>query len=118
MGPAPPERRKPIAQSKSMGKFAFVDSNNYCVAEIDKEGGNPLVSGKLAHVDAKHFTTSAAKQSKVSLRAALHDVVTDEDALPLELPDVSSPTLSNPATMNGPVLFSTPTPFTSPAAMF
>ena len=24
-----------------MGKFAFVDSNNYCVAEIDKEGGNP-----------------------------------------------------------------------------
>ena len=54
-----------------MGKFAFVDSNNYCVAEIDKEGGNPLVTGKLAHVDAKHFTTSTAKQSKVSLRASL-----------------------------------------------
>jgi hypothetical protein len=114
MGPAPlPARRKPVTMTRMLDKFAFVDASNYCVAEIDH---NPLVTGRIEHVEAKHFLKSPARarqqqsqpqpQSRLPRRTsraeddapaatkpagappASRELLTDSEVLALELPDL------------------------------
>jgi hypothetical protein len=75
MGPAPP-RRKPIAQVAALDKFAFVDASNYCVAEIDH---NPLVTGRIEHVSAKHFIKLPGRPRRAGQQQQ-HDPSDDADA--------------------------------------
>lgn len=72
--------RRPPKRHTFSNKFSFIDGSNYVVAEITS---NPLITGSLDHVDAKHFQADHGSSSSAEgpvVQLALPDLMRAKEA--------------------------------------